>query len=447
VAAAAVAAAPAGAVVRHGVAGDFDGDGRADLAIGAPLGNRVWVTYTHARPHGSAVQVLAGDGNFGQTLAIGDFNGDGFSDLAVGAPYLMHPADQNVGDGIAETMGAVSIYLGSRTGLHREPVTIHGPYDGDEPYSLGTAIAVGDVNGDGYADLAVSIPEEDLDNVRIYDGGPHGLIGSSYTTLDAQGPTSLVLADLNGDHHPELIAGPAILNGNGILIFHGAANGISAMHPQQITDHQVGVIQLLDGAMAAGDVNGDGFNDLVVGAPVGNYGSSPGSIVLLTGGPHGISAARHQTISELAVNPHWQAGDSFGAAVAVARVEGTRFADVIVGTPSEQVGSKAGAGAVYLLHGSAHGITRSQAQRFTLASPGVPGNAGEGVAFGAAVFATQLTGDGHVDVAIGAPGSNYAAHRGGLVVRLTGTAHGLTTHAAGAFVGLLPNGAFGASIR
>jgi hypothetical protein len=446
----AVRATSAGAVVPHGVAGDFDGDGRADLAIGAPLANRVQVRYTYARPHGSPVQVFGGDGNFGQTLAIGDFSGDGIADLAVGAPNVIHPADPDVGSGVPETMGAISVFLGSHTGLHAEAVSIHGRYDGDEPFTLGTAIAAGDVDGDGFADLAVSIPEEDLDSVRIYSGGPHGLIASSFTTLDAQGPTALLLADLNGDHHPELVAGPAFLNGDGILIFHGAAHGIRATLPEQITDHQVGVFQLFGESMAAGDVNGDGFTDLVVGAPRDNFvpqHPSPGSIVLLTGGPGGVSAARHQTTTERTFDSHWRNGDHFGTALAVARVTGDRFADVIVGAPREHVAGNAGAGAVYLLRGSAHGIASQNAQRFTLSSPNVPGAASKDAAFGSAVFAARLTGDGHVDVAIGAPGSNFAAHRGGLVVRLAGTADGLTTHAARALVDHMPDSEFGACIR
>jgi hypothetical protein len=395
--------------------------------------------------------LIGGDGNFGQTLAIGDFNGDGIADLAVGAPNVIHPGDPNVGSGVPETMGEAVVYLGSHTGLHPEHhLSIHGPYDGDEPYTLGTAIAVGDVDGDGFADLAVSIPEEDVDNVRIYRGGPHGIIGSSFKTLDAQGPTAMLLADLNGDHHPELIAGPAFLSGNGILIFHGTAHGIRATHPQQITDHQVGVFQLFGESMAGGDVNGDGFTDLVVGAPRDEFvpdHPSPGSIVLLTGGPHGVSAARHQKITERAFNPRWRNGDHFGTSLSVARITGDRFADVVVGTPDERVAGNASAGAVYLLRGSAHGIAHKHAQRFTLASHGVPGAATKNAAFGAAVFAARLTGDRHVDVAIGAPGSNITAHRGGLVVRLAGAAHGLTTHAAHAFADHVPNSEFGGSIR
>lgn len=450
-AAGAVVAASAGAVAQHRVAGDFDGDGRVDLAIGAPFGNHVQVRYTHARPHGSAVQVLRGQGNFGQTLAIGDVNGDGISDLAVGAPNVIHPGDPQVGSGVPETMGAVSVFLGSHTGLHRQRhLSIHGPYDGDEPYTLGTAIAAGDIDGDGFADMAVSIPEKDGDNVRIYRGGRHGLVGASFKALDAQGPTAMLLADLNGDHHPELVAGPAFLNGAGILIFHGTAHGIRAKQPQHITDHQAGVFQFFGESMAAGDVNGDGFTDLVVGAPRDEFVPhhlSPGSIVLLTGGPQGVSAARHQTITERAFNTRWRNGDHFGASLDVARVTGDRFADVVVGTPDEQVAGNTAAGAVYLLRGSAHGISRRHAQRFTLASHGLPGAASEGAVFGASVFAARLTGDLHIDVAVGAPGSSLAAHHGGLVVQLAGTAHGLTTHAAHAIADHEPDSELGGSIR
>ena len=78
--------------------GDFDGDGRFDLAVGAGNGDRVRVHYTRAHPHGSHVAFItghaqhAGNTGFGWALAIGDFNGDGFSDLAVGAPLFQRPA-------------------------------------------------------------------------------------------------------------------------------------------------------------------------------------------------------------------------------------------------------------------------------------------------------------------------------------------------------------------
>src|SRR4051794_11514059 len=86
-AAASAAAAPAPARAHHHVNGDFDGDGLRDLAIGAPGGDRVRITYTHATRNGSHTGFITGHArhpspmDFGTALAAGDFDGDGYSDL------------------------------------------------------------------------------------------------------------------------------------------------------------------------------------------------------------------------------------------------------------------------------------------------------------------------------------------------------------------------------
>lgn len=438
----------AASAARHHVSGDFDGDGRPDLVVGGS--GLVRITYTHARPHGSSVQMRYGTGGFGQTLAIGDFNGDGYADLIVGEPYAMHPADPSTADGMAETMGAVLEYLGSSTGLHRGPATITGPYDGDEPYSLGMAIAAADVNGDGYADLAVSVPEADSDNLRIYRGGPHGLITSTFQALDGQGPTALAFADVNGDGRPELVAGPAYLNGDGILVFHNTGHGLTNHHPQQLTDQQLGVYQEAGTSLAAGDINADGYSDVVVGAAYDDYlpsHPSPGHIVVLRGSSHGLSAARRQTLSEAVFSSRSHNADGFGAALSIAHVTGRRYADLIVGAPNDRVNGLPGAGAVYLLRGTSAGLSRAHAQRFTQASPGIAGAVTAGANFGGTVLGLRLNRDGYADAVIGAPHSNYAAHDGGLTLYLSGGASGLTTHGAHAVAGRTSGMELGLALR
>ena len=75
---------------------------------------------------------------------------------------------------MVETRGAIFLYLGISHGLVAQPLTIIGPYDGDEPYDLAQALASDDVNGDGYADLAPTLLGIDDGNIRVCYGSSTG---------------------------------------------------------------------------------------------------------------------------------------------------------------------------------------------------------------------------------------------------------------------------------
>src|SRR4051794_38582951 len=322
---AAASAATAGASARRSLLGDFDGDGVRDLAIGAPGRDRVRVQYSRSHHvvhlHGNATSTIPT--RFGTALAVGDFNGDGFSDLAVGAPDFLPPHQTGGFEDNPETEGAVFEFDGSRTGLHARPLRLTGPYDGDEPYDLGDHLATADVNGDGRTDLAATLFGADVE-LQVFRGSATGLGWAHEQDLDGGfDPSALAFGDVNGDRRPDLIVGAANdFNDDGsVRVFFAQPTGRLAPTPRWIRGRAVGVRAGFGSAVAVGDVNGDGYRDVVVGAA--NDGA--GSIVLLTGGAHGISASPHQRVGGGRLNPHRPRVRAFRAAPARRRGAGGRF--------------------------------------------------------------------------------------------------------------------------
>lgn len=306
-------------------AGDVDGDGFADLLVGAPfsasLKGEAWVYFSDGGDvfSGASSGGLRGahEGmEFGGTLsAAGDVNGDGFDDVIVGewgGPYaylymgassgrLSPPAvlslDMNVsstastvssagdvnGDGFSDVM--VSFQSGSSLG--RQAVSLYfggaGPTFDTAPdvefvapmedSSFGSAIsAAGDVNGDGFGDVIVG--SHGLDRAYIYVGGPDGLDPTPFLTLEGKGRTNFGLAvasagDMNGDGFADVAVGTSDYNSDPgtVYVYMGSAGttvdgsaDVAFYRPAQGS----GFGPVLG---SSGDVNGDGFSDLTVAAP------------------------------------------------------------------------------------------------------------------------------------------------------------------------------------
>jgi len=393
-------------------AGDVNGDGFSDVVVGAPLYDDGFtdqgrVSVYAGTPTGlPAVASWTATGDqegteFGRAVAVaGDVNGDGFADVLIGAPRH---------DGAAAAdAGRVVVYHGSPSGLTAAPAWV---LEGDRAdANLGSAVATaGDVNGDGYADVILGAPGQDggaigSGRVLVYHGSPSGLTAAAAWVLEGDraganlGAAVATAGDVNGDGYADVIIGApghdgGVAGGGRALVYHGSPSGLTAA-AAWVLDGEQADANLGSAAATAGDVNGDGYADVIIGAP-GHDGGVAGG---------GRALVYHGSPSGLTVAPAWmldgeQADANLGSAVATAGdVDGDGFADVLIGASRYDNGQR-DEGRVYLHVGSAGGLLAAASW---MAEPHQAG-----AAFGAAgATAGDVNGDGFSDILVGAPGFN-----------------------------------------
>ncbi len=357
----------------------------------------------------------AGD-SLGDALAAGDFNNDGFADLAVGAPG----ESSNI-----LAIGAVNVLYGGAAGLTGTgsqffTQSTSGGDTGEEHDSFGDTLTVGDFNNDGFADLAIGVPFESVGSVleagavNVLFGSAAGLTatGSQFFTQDTSGAdtaeagdsfgSTLASGDFNNDGFADLAVGVpfesvgSVLEAGAVNVLSGSAAGLTATGSQFLTQDTPGVGSAAEagdsfgGALASGDFNHDGFADLGIGVPiesssivaVGAVNVLPGSAAGLTG-----SGSKFFTQNTSGVGSSSEEGDFFGFALGSGDFNGDGFADLGVGVPFES-SSIASVGAVNVLRGRATGLTGTGSQFFTQNTAGVGSTAEEGDVFGFALAAS-----------------------------------------------------------
>ncbi|MBI4694392.1 MAG: FG-GAP repeat protein [Gammaproteobacteria bacterium] len=384
----------AGSRVLHGAAlGDVNGDGLADFGIGVESGSgTVHVVYGRAEGFGQTLDLANLDAASGMTItgvagtrfgaalaAIGDIDGDGCDDFAIGAPEARVKA--------ALPSGEVDVVFGARDLPGRltagELQGVHGFRllgDGAATHAGAALASAGDYNGDGYADLLIGAP-----------GSTSADTGRAYVVFGHAGgyPSTLELAQL--------------ASGIEGLTIHGNTPGS----------------RLGASVGRAGDIDGDGLPEIVIGAPGMEAGGTTGRAYVLhgvVGAPTDVYATSGATIAGLARN------DGFGAlSPTPGDFNGDGYDDLLLAAPQAAANGAAGAGVVALVYGGPDWDPRGYVD---LAAPAGADLLFSGVAprdgLGRALGFGDTNGDGRSDALLVSPGAGSAGATNGTAYVVAG---------------------------
>ncbi|PAZ16174.1 hypothetical protein CLM62_09740 [Streptomyces sp. SA15] len=407
-------------------------------------------------PKLSRIASLAKTPGISHALATSDYNRDGVTDLVAGVPKA---------NTVKVIPGSVNgPVTAAKVSLSQNSPGVPGSSETGD--SFGASTAWGDVNGDGYADLAIGSPGED-DTSGTDRGqvtvmyGPALNAGFSYTTsgVTAAGAklgSTVAVGDFNGDGKADVFAAGTGKGGNykvrlssskytygtltsatgsvayldaatgdfnrdgyadvalnyrdtggigRVLRFAGSATGLT----------KVGVISVRGGrSIAAGDVNGNGYDDIVIGQPVTSEsgGKSGGQITMVPGTSTGFTTTGMTTIhQDTAYVPDAnQSGDALGTSVSVGDYNADGYADALAGAPGEDLTrdgvNRSNAGIAFLVKGTSSGLTGTGSVAVSQDTAGIPGSTESGDVFGSSVSLSDLSGYGRADLTFGADGED-----------------------------------------
>ena len=366
------------------MAGDVNADGYGDIIIGA-YGAENWKGQAYifygsdsgvsgcdlpANCADTTITGAAADDQLGFSVSdAGDVNGDGYDDVIVGANYVGNEA------------GQAYVFYGSGSGVITDPgTTLTAAADFDD---FGESVSgAGDVNGDGYDDVIVGARYvgNDAGQAYVFLGSENGIGDCSVSSPDCAdatitpandseelGESVSGAGDVNGDGYDDVIVGAYLaLGGDGqAYVLHGSASGISDCNlsaippctPDATISADAAAEDLGYSVSGAGDVNGDGYDDVIVGAPGSE--NRKGQTYVLHGSADGISdcdlasCTPDTTITGEVAYLHPIQGDKIGSTVSRAGdVNGDGYDDIIVGA----LGPDDWTGQAYVFHGSGSGL-------------------------------------------------------------------------------------------
>jgi hypothetical protein len=397
---------------------------------------------------------------FGEALATGDFDCDGRDDLAVGAPMAW--VQTGFETPFQEEAGAVLVFYaapGADTHAGSTPQALAQgdalPLDTSEPFDhFGWALAAGDFDSDGCDDLAVGAPGENLGGttfldagiVRVYYGSEFRLQTSGAVDVDASGVGgsvqsnadfgyALAAGDFNGPLYDDLVIGIPGQDVGGadeagaVGVLYGSSSGLTAAGNQVWHQDVTGVLGIaataerFGEALAVGNFGSHGPDDLAIGVPGDTgSGSAAGAVNVLYGSVSGLSSSGdqqwHRGIFAVAGEP--AGGDAFGQALAAGDFDGDGLVDLAIGVPGTEVtlsSTVTDAGQLHLFLG-----TNTGADGYLTATGNAAANQpcdcgcpGTMKYFGSVLVAGDLDGRPGDDLVVGEPLANYGASATGAV--------------------------------
>lgn len=367
--------------------GDFNADGFEDFAFGIPKED------IGAVPDAGAVAVIYGSengltavdnelwyqgvnflgdnaesgDNFGASLAVGDFNNDTIMDLAIGVP------GEDVG--VNTDTGIVQVLIGSLSGL----VPVDRRFDqtffsqSNQPFDhFGKVLVSGDFDGNGFDDLAIGIPDKDVD--AIADAG---------SVLIARGDLNLVLTPAS------------------VMTWSQASSNIG---DEAETEDFFGT------SLAAGDFNGDDYDDLAIGVPLETYAGieAAGLVHVLYGTDQGLTSIDNQLWNQVDTGllEFAETNDQFGSQLTHGDFDGDGKMELVIGVINEARDGTDQAGIVHVLLGNAPRLSATGAEIWYRNVPGMIGPAEEDEQWGTALAVGDFNADGASDLVASMPNAN-----------------------------------------